>query len=433
MRQQCHARRVSTVEGVVLTAMQTPPPSPISARIAATQESHLYDYLQRLERHRRDRRAVHIHLSSLAAINRREHHLRTALNAFDGLVKMLNAQVFSLTNEDMIVVYKASAQDEIEGAIVKLRFLFADDPLIRDEAVGPPLCTWYSLDQEYEQVLALVQQMVQEEETRMRAAEEKTALAQRAAAPKGQPFTPAILVRTEAALAQADIANMLRRQPICALVGQAPAQPVFYELFVAISELRQSLCPTINLSSAPWLFQELTETLDRRVLSLLTKHDDSTLERDISLNLNVSTILSPEFLVFDDNVKAGMRGTIVLELQKVDIFADLGAYLFARDFARERGYRVCIDGLTHSMLPFVDRERLGADLIKLIWDPSLVEEMDMKSRALKRIGVSRIILCRCDTPTSVEYGHSVGITLFQGRHIDGILANDVRRHGRSRR
>jgi hypothetical protein len=132
-------------------------------------------------------------------------------------------------------------------------------------------------------------------------------------------------------------------------------------------------------------------------------------------------------------VKAGMRGTIVLELQKVDIFADLGAYLFARDFARERGYRVCIDGLTHSMLPFVDRERLGADLIKLIWDPSLVEEMDMKSRALKRIGVSRIILCRCDTPTSVEYGHSVGITLFQGRHIDGILANDVRRHGRSRR
>ncbi len=403
--------------------MNTPPPPIVANRLAASQESLLLDYLQRLERHRRDRRAVQIHLSALAAVNRREHHMRTALNAFEGPVKMLNAQVFTLTGGDFMVIYKASAQDEIEDSIVKLRYLFADDPLIRDEAIGQPLLTWFSLDREFEQLMALAHQLIQEEESRLRAAEEKAAREQRSSAPKGQPFTPAVLVRTQAALAQADLANLLRRQPICAMSEHRPAQPVFYELFISISELRQSLCPTVNLSSAPWLFQEMTETLDRRVLSLLNKHDDATLERDISLNLNVSTILSPEFLVFDDNVKAGMRGTIVLEMQKVDIYADLGAYLFARDFARERGYRICIDGLTHTMLPFVDRERLGADLIKLIWDPSLVEETHLKSGVLKRIGMSRIILCRCDTPTALEYGHSVGITLFQGRYVDGLLAS----------
>ena len=401
-----------------------------ATRALPGQENLLVDYLQRLERHRQDRRAVHIHLSGLLPVNRREHHLRIAANAFEGLVKMLHAQAFSLANSDIMVVYKAQAQDDVEAAIVKLRFLFSDDPLITEEGLGREFCTWYSLEREYSEVLGLAQRLLTEEQDRLRAQQmQRSGLTGRPDRARGTPFTPELLARTEAALAQADLANLMRRQAVCAVVGQSPPQPVFNELFISITDLREVLAPSVNVASSPWLFQELTETLDRRVLSLLNKHDDRTLEGDISLNLNVSTILSPDFLVFDDNVKAGMRGTIVLELQKVDIFADLGAYLFARDFAHDRGYRICIDGLTYSMLRFVDRERLGADLIKLVWDPGLTEEKDNKSEALRRTGVTRIILCRCDTPAAVEYGQSVGISLFQGRHIETTLASDTRRRG----
>lgn len=397
-----------------------------------SQETLLIDYLNRLERHRADRRAVHLHLSGLLTQNRREHHLRIAVSTFDPVVKMLQAQVFILANSDLMVVYKAPAQAEVEAAVVKLRFLFSDDPLIIDDAQGRKgtFTTWYDLEKEYDIVVALAQRMLQEDQARRRAEQERAGLQSRVMAqPKGTPFTPDLLARVEAGLAQADLANLMRRQAVCAMVGEAPPQPVFHELFISIADLRQTLLPSVNMNSSPWLFQQLTETLDRRVLSLLNKHDDRTLAGDISLNLNVSTILSPEFLVFDDNVKAGMRGTIVLELQKVDIFADLGAFLFARDFAHDRGYRICVDGLNYSMLPFVDRERLGADLIKLIWDPSLTEEKDKKTDALRRIGVSRIILARCDTPSAIEYGHSVGITLFQGRHVEQTLASDLRRRG----
>lgn len=410
--------------------LNAPPPG--TAKIAG-QESLLLDYLHRLERHRADRRAVHVHLSGLASHNRREHHLRIAANTFEQLVKMLHAQVFTMANSDLMVVYKTAAQDEVEAAIVKMRFLFSDDPLVtQDGAAGGSFCTWYTLDREYEVLMDLAKKLVQEEQDKRTAAQVAANQAVRPAT-KGQPFTPELLARTETLLGQADLANLMRRQAVCAMVGKAPPQPVFHELFISIADLRQVLAPNINMNSSPWLFQQLTETLDRRVLSLLNKHDDRTLEGDISINLNVATILSPEFLVFDDNVKAGMRGTIVLELQKVDIFADLGAYLFARDFAHDRGYRICIDGLAYSMLPFVDRERLGADLIKLIWDPSLTEEKDKKTDALRRIGVSRIILCRCDTPDAIDYGHSVGITLFQGRHIESMLMSDVRRRGIARR
>ena len=400
-----------------------------TARVAS-QEHLLLDYLNRLERHRAERRAVHIHLSGLSTQNRREQHLRIAVGAFDNLVKMLQAQAFSLANCDLMVVYKAQAQDEVESAIVKLRFLFSDDPLILDDPQKGTLCTWYDLENEYETLVSLSQQMLAAEQARRRAEQERAGLEARTQIkPKGAPFTPELLARVEAGLGQADLSNLMRRQAVCAIVGQSPPQPVFHELFISIADLRQTLMPNVNMNSSPWLFQQLTETLDRRVLSLLNKHDDRTLEGDISINLNVSTILSPEFMVFDDNVKAGMRGTIVLELQKVDIFADLGAYLFARDFAHDRGYRICVDGLAYSMLPFVDRDRLGADLIKLIWDPSLTEEKDQKTDALRRIGVTRIILARCDTPSAIEYGHSVGITLFQGRHVEQILLNDVRRRG----
>ncbi|CAA7624457.1 hypothetical protein [Magnetospirillum sp. UT-4] len=406
-------------------------PPPAEQNRVTSQENLLLDYLQRLERHRSERRAVHLHISSLLVQNRREQHMRIAHGTFENLVKMLQAQVFNLASGDMMIVYKAQAQDELESAIVKLRFLFSDDPLILDEETGErPFCTWYDLDREYDVLVALAQKLLAEEQARRRAEMEKATAAQRAAdKPKGMPFTPELLAKMEANLGQADLSNLMRRQAVCAVVGKASPQPVFHELFISISDLRQALIPNVNLNSSPWLFQELTETLDKRVLSLLNKHDDRTLEGDISINLNVSTILSPEFLTFDDNVKAAMRGTIVLELQKVDIFGDLSAYMFARDFAHDRGYRICVDGLNYAMLRYVDRERLGADLIKLIWDDVLTRQPDQTAEVLKRIGVTRIILSRCDTPTAIEFGQSMGITLFQGRYVESELLNSMRQKG----
>ena len=37
---------------------------------------------------------------------------------------------------------------------------------------------------------------------------------------------------------------------------------------------------------------------------------------------------------------------MIIELQLIDIFAELGAYLFIREFVRDRGYLMCIDGCT---------------------------------------------------------------------------------------
>ncbi len=240
-----------------------------------------------------------------------------------------------------------------------------------------------------------------------------------------------MLARVEEALLRADLSNMLRRQAICAIVGRAAPQPIFSELFISIAELRETLLPDVNLASSPWLFQQLTETLDRRVLAMLIKHDDRTVAGDVSINLNVQTLIAPEFLTFDDNLQAGMRGTIVLEVQKVDVFADLGSFLFARDFAHERGYRICIDGVNLESLPFVDRQRLGVDLVKITWTPQmktgLLPNGTRLEQYVNRCGPGRSILCRCDDQEAIDFGQSIGITMFQGRHVEGLIVADSKR------
>ena len=99
-----------------------------------SQESLLLDYIHRLESHREGRRAVHVHLSLLKPQNRREHHVRMAASTFEPLVKMLSGQLFILQNSDLFFIYKGDFQSDVETSILKIRFLFSDDPLLDDQA-----------------------------------------------------------------------------------------------------------------------------------------------------------------------------------------------------------------------------------------------------------------------------------------------------------
>ena len=238
--------------------------------------------------------------------------------------------------------------------------------------------------------------------------------------------------KLEEFLRGADLSNLMRRQSICVVAGDQPPQPVFNELFISIGELASSLVPDVDLGANRWLFQHLTHTLDRRMLRMQSRADDTALQSSFSMNLNVATLLTPEFLDFDSSLRVGSRGTIIVELQQIDIFADLQSYIFARDFVHSKGYKVCLDGMTDLTMQFIDREKLGLDLIKLIWTPDMGEEAaGTRRQELKEMieaaGTSRVILCRCDTPSSVRFGQSLGITMFQGRHIDSVLYNESRR------
>jgi EAL domain-containing protein (putative c-di-GMP-specific phosphodiesterase class I) len=385
----------------------------------------LLDYVKRVARSPAGRRAVIIHLSRLRPDNRRAHHIRIAASTFESLVKQLDGQVFLLQNADIVFVCKDASVAVIDEAVTRLRYLFGDDPLAAELDENDPdhFATWYDLERDPSAFLTFVGALHKQETRRQK---RLAALAGTPLRDERQPLDAAALAELVNTVARADLSNMLRQQMVCAIVPDEPPRPIFREIYVSIPDLRDAVMPRRDITADPWLFQHLTQMLDKRVLSLLRRNDDRVISYSYSLNLNISTLLSQGFTAFDQSLRTRARGTIVIELQKVDVFADLGAYVFARDYLRERGYRICIDGVTALTLPFIDRERLGLDLVKLFWSPDMAdahrsERLDELRAALERAGKTRVILARCDSEEAVQFGQSIGLRLFQGRHVDRLL------------
>ena len=392
------------------------------------QEFYLLDYVDRLDRHRTDRRAVHVRLSRLKAPNRRPHHVRIACHSFESLLNRHDGYLFALSNADIVCIVKGATVAEIDEVVFKLRFLFSEDPISAREEDEPGLfCSWYDLENDYQEFLSAARQLSAEADERRKAAMNSNGAGKSKGGPPPVlvPLAPDHLGRLVNQLSTMDLGALIRRQSIVALVGSAPPQPLFSELFVSIADLQRLVMPDVDLLADRWLFQYVTQILDFGILKLLPEIEPS-IPQSTCININIATVLSPQFLEFDHEFRRLTRKTIVLEIQPVDLFGDIGAFMFARDFVRDRGYRVCLDGLSHITFPLLDRKHLGLDLEKIIWSADIHDEIVDARRAdlaaaVRAAGPSRVILCRCDGPKAIEFGQSVGITLFQGRHVDRLL------------
>jgi EAL domain-containing protein (putative c-di-GMP-specific phosphodiesterase class I) len=179
--------------------------------------------------------------------------------------------------------------------------------------------------------------------------------------------------------------------------------------------------PGYDLSANRWLFMHLTQLLDHRVMALLQRPDGPSPDTAFSLNLHVDSVLSPDFLAFDAAIRLRTSRSITIELAQIDVFADLSKYRFARDTLRDRGYRLCIDGVDAGALPLMDRSRLGYDLIKFRCPANATEAVaDDLHAAVTAIGRDRVILTRCDDEAAMQTGLDIGVTMFQGFHLDRI-------------
>jgi hypothetical protein len=399
-------------------------------------ETQLLAFVRRLERNYFDWHAVHLHLSGLKPHNRRDYQLRIAAREFDRLMRKFKSELFQVSNGDIFLIWHGGTVADVDPVVLRLRYLFSDDPLtnandgpIEDnpelflshhdsELPKPPkFCSWFDLEREYEAFCLHLDEYL-EGLAQNRRAETGT--------PRREPLDPARLARIEVSLASMDLSGLLRRQPVCALLPRTAPQPLFGEVYIAMRELADALVPGVDLTADTWLFQRLAESLDRRLLSCLARQEGGAPQEAISVNLRLATLLSPEFLKFDHDYRRQTAAPVIIELQLIDIFAELGAYLFIREFARDRGYLMCIDGLHYLHLPLIDRKRLGADLVKVIWSPDLLDSLNETRReelkaAIKRAGVDRVTLCRCDSADAVRWGQSLGIRLFQGHYVDSRL------------
>lgn len=392
------------------------------------QEEKLRSYLFSFLSSNKEATVLQLKISLIDEALRDDGILTTILRGFYETLE-LNGQAFCLKNDDVFIVYNSKINSNlIKAALMRTWLHFSNDP--KTSKADQLLERRYKLPLEGDALKHEISRIGNgPSRTVKEKKERKKFVAPLVFDKKEKLFTPEMLARVSKALLNTDFSNMIRRQSVCIVFDEAYPQPLFEEVFVSIVDLGESILPGVSLTATPWLFQDLTETLDKRVLSSVSRHDDGAFRQSFSLNLNISTILSEEFRDFDSNILSNFKNTIVLELQPIDIFSDLKSYLMARDYAQNLGYKICIDGVTLNTLKFIDRERLSADYLKLNWSSdlpeALAEDTELTDRLLN-IGTNRAILCRIDDENALKIAQQYNITLFQGRYIEHLIARNPR-------
>ncbi len=412
----------------VITTSGVPDKTP--ENITIKKDTLIWDYLTRLDKEIDRFVALYLYIHKLQSPKVRQMQRQSVIETFENVIKKSGGEIFSLPNDDAVVIFSRNAKEEILACLVKLRFLFHDDPLLKNavdlEQIG--FVQFFELSGGASEFRKVVNSSMKPQGAPSVQNGGGTSVSRQNQMGAGRKFsrdlTPTMLSKVQKALVQTDFSSLIRRQSVCAVIGKSPPQMLFDEVFVSIADLRDMLLPDVDLTANPWLFLHLTETLDKRVLVSVSQHDDGSFTSNFSMNLNVSTILSDEFLEFDENMNSSMRSSIVLELQLVDIFSDIKAFILAKTFAQYRGYKICIDGITVDKLKYIDREHLSSDLIKIIWHPSFMDVITEDKHFTDYVNKAeraKMILCRVDDPQAVEVGNSLGINLYQGRYIQRLL------------
>jgi hypothetical protein len=383
--------------------------------------------------------AIHYHLSDLQDQYRSDYQVRIAVNILKDLFKGLEYSVFVCQDSDVFLIYRGYDRSLLEKAIFQVRYLFMDDPLAysTDGFENEEFCSVYDLEFRWRDFFIACKSNVREEASDSRLVIEPESLVKKEAPAgstvpeqsqyaKQQLFSPSHLAQMAIALKTLDVSSAVRSQTICAAIKGKPIKPLYQEMFVNISHLCKLLKLEVDLLSSHPLFRYLTELLDQRVLFLMRDQFSTYFHAPLSINLNIKTLLSEEFAAFDAMIKPKYKPFIIIEVHVADVFEDVATFVRARNIVKRLGYRVCLDGLDSVSILQIDRETLGCDLLKLRWNPDMAgehhEEKNKKlSQAIIKTKPSRVILCRCDDQKAVNFGHSVGISLFQGRHFDKIL------------
>lgn len=400
-----------------------------------SEDGVLLDHLQRIEQTTKGSYAVHLHLSRLRPEFRKRHFLRIAARTFDALVNNRDVTLYMLSNGDFVLMCREVPIDEVDQPINRIRALFSEDPLTFSEVGSPDdrFTSWLDLSQptEYAVFFATVTEIVEAERDRRRRELERGADGRQFSVMRGEALEPETLNTINERLKSVRILDLIRQQQAVAIEGGRAGEVLFSEFFISMSELQQRVAPEINLFSSPWMFQFLTETLDRRMLSVLMRQDPTNLPYPVSLNLNVATVLSTGFQSFHGMV-GNTTHRVVIEMQTVDIFANMTAFEDAHAWLNERGYRVLLDGLNPLSLSFFDPGLLRPDFVKISWSPEFHSGVPAGRLAdirdvISHIGAERVILARVDSEQAIRWGLGLGVSRFQGRMIDRLIQRTAER------
>ncbi len=302
---------------------------------------------------------LYLKLSALSPVNKMPQKIKAFSEQIrDDALKTGQIAAFILSNQDAAFVMKNQPADKAEDIIRRVRLTFQGDRALYDSKID--LAHIYRLESDFAAIKAVAEQ---------REAEHKRS--EKSAAPaKTVPLAPEHLDAILRNIQGFNILRLIRRQEAIQLSASG-FSGLFLEYFTSTDDLKKAIAPDVNVLSNRWLFQYLSETLDKRMLGISGELFAHT-PKKLSLNLNISTLFTPMF----EDFLAQMPDHLKMVVVKLN-------WPF-------KGLNAQIESSLNQMI-----ETFPAD---------------------------KVILMRVENEDTLKWGLSHGIDKFQGYFIDSLSA-----------
>ena len=375
-------------------------------------EKYLLDALDRIGKSSSGYAVLYVNISKLKPKNRHPDFVKIIAKLFDTVVGSTKGSFFVLSNGDFVILGKNITHDAVDEAVKKLRDGLGTDPILYEKD-SSEFAQIYEFPEKLYVFYTYIENMYKNPN------EEEDVFVK----PVTRPIEAGEVDEIIEEMQSFDIAEIVKRQSVVQFRSAEDFNVIFQEFFVAVKDLTLAFEKKIDLTANRWLFMYMTQELDKMTLEAFSHSELRKWPKEISINLNLSTIFSKEFDTFIHNMPAE-SGKLIVEVRLMDVFNDVALYFEARDKLHQHGHKILIDETCPSTLKMLGLNKLAPDMVKLFWEPLLEYEKNDKvlKKLINEIGRDKVVLAKCDGDKAVKWGVAHGITAFQGPFIDSLEA-----------
>jgi hypothetical protein len=239
---------------------------------------------------------------------------------------------------------------------------------------------------------------------------------------EGQEADGAAIAAVERALAGVDISTFTRRQRVMSLEpGGANTRLLWEDRRVNLAEICERLMERPDLVLPKAYAERLLGAVDARQISSLARPQELRDMRATALPLRIESIFSAAFLRLDAAIPQSQRPKLLIAFNAVDVLAEPGQFLLARNFLQARGYRLILEASGPLAAAVLPSPRAGFSYLRLMWSddlPASASGADALLRDRLANPADHVVLAGADSPAAIAWGWEAGIRLFQGRLIE---------------
>lgn len=252
--------------------------------------------------------------------------------------------------------------------------------------------------------------------------------------PSGEALTGALTARLRATLhhriSRLDIRPFIHRQMVYRhqAVPERRWAAVVEGWLIGVASLASKHFPDVELDRRNPYHREFCSILDERlILHLMTTK--AHFLGPVSLNLSLDTVLDRLFDDFAVHMPPAELPRLHVEIDCVEIFADVGRARSAISHLRSIGCGVIVDGMTLDLLPYVRVNRFDFDFLKIHLPRHEIGGLMDNSciKAIRNLPHEKIVFTRCDTDGALAAGRMLDVGLYQGWHVDDLAEGRLAR------